>query len=95
MDLDVSHLFPTFFLRSSNTSRRCIAVKEKPPPPTEVIPTKRSIVTPPTFMNGSSVFFEFEVNVSYCLYWDEEREVWSTEGCRVGCSSCVSPIAIL
>ena len=68
---------------SSKPKRRCVVVNEKPPPTPEPAPPTPPPANLPVFVNETSVYFSFDVNVSSCLFWNESTEMWSTKGCRV------------
>ena len=59
----------------------CIIVKEKPPPPK--IGDRMELVEEPTFINDTSSLYTFDVRLYTCLFWDEDKDEWSTKGCKV------------
>ena len=56
--------------------RSCVGVKD--PPPKGV--TKTVI---PQYDSSTDVNYTFDITQSSCLYWSENREKWTSDGCRV------------
>jgi len=58
--------------------RSCVGVKD---PPTTPPPTPVTIV--PTYNASTDANYTLTSEVSFCGYWDEQEERWSSEGCKV------------
>ena len=56
--------------------RSCVGVKD--PPPKRV--TKTVI---PQYDSSTDVNYTFSITQSSCLYWSEDKEKWTSDGCRV------------
>ena len=56
--------------------RSCIGVKD--PPPKGVTKTVTAQYNPSTDVN-----YTFSITQASCLYWSEDKEKWTSEGCRV------------
>ena len=64
-------------------SRRanCPGVKDPPPtPPPKMLFDNSSLIYDPK----TDINFTMKINSFGCLYWDDKREIWTTEGCKVG-----------
>ena len=59
--------------------RSCVGVKD--PPPKGV--TKTVI---PRYDSSTDVNYTFSVTQSSCLYWSEDKEKWTSDGCEVSCA---------
>ena len=58
--------------------RSCVGVKD--PPPTGV--TKLDV---PKYDPLTDVNYTFTITQSSCLYWSEDKEKWTSDGCKVRC----------
>ena len=56
--------------------RSCVGVKD--PPPKGI--TKTVI---PQYDSSTDVNYTFSITQSSCLYWSEDKEKWTSDGCRV------------
>jgi len=56
-------------------AQELLCVKVKPPPPTQVR----------KFNPNTDVRYTFYAAVRSCVFWHEEKESWSTQGCEVCC----------
>lgn len=59
-------------------SEICVEFKD---PPTTPPPTPMIIV--PTYDPRTDVNYSLSISMATCLYWSENREKWTSEGCRV------------
>lgn len=59
--------------------RSCVQVKDPPPTP----PQGENITVVPVYDPTTSKNYTLRVALGSCVYWSEEREKWTTEGCRV------------
>ena len=58
--------------------RSCVDVKD---PPTTPTPTERII---PQYDNLTDINYTMSVKMGACLYWSENIQDWTNEGCQVG-----------
>ena len=58
--------------------RSCIGVKD---PPTTPPPTPKIVI--PKYNRTTDVNYTMSVTVTSCLYWSEEKQVWTSDGCSV------------
>lgn len=56
-------------------AQELLCVKVKPPPPTQIR----------KFNTKTDVRYTFYAAVRSCVFWQEEKESWSTKGCQVCC----------
>lgn len=59
--------------------RSCVQVKDPPPTP----PQGENITVVPVYDPTTAKNYTLRVALGSCVYWSEEREKWTTEGCRV------------
>lgn len=64
--------------RSGRQRRSCIGVKDPPPSPTPAPIVLRSKYNASTDLN-----YTLSVNIGSCLYWSEDKDQWTDEGCKV------------
>ncbi|XP_078351512.1 polycystin family receptor for egg jelly-like [Oculina patagonica] len=60
--------------------RSCVGVKD--PPPKGV-----TSVDVPKYDPSTDVNYTFSISQSSCLYWSEDKDKWTSDGCRVDASS--------
>ena len=58
--------------------RSCVEVKD---PPTTPPPTPMVVV--PKYNASTDVNYTLSITIGACLYWSEEKEKWTSEGCKV------------
>lgn len=58
--------------------RSCVGVKD--PPPKGVTKT-----TVPRYEPSTDVNYTLTITQSSCLYWSEDKEKWTSDGCKVNC----------
>lgn len=63
---------------SRRKKRSCVGVKD---PPTTPAPTPMTII--PVYDANTDVNYTLTSTVSFCGYWSEEKEKWTTDGCKV------------
>lgn len=63
---------------SRRKKRSCVGVKD---PPTTPAPTPMTII--PVYDANTDVNYTLKSSVSFCGYWSEEKEKWTTDGCKV------------
>lgn len=63
---------------NGRTKRSCIGVK---PAPTTPPPTPKDVI--PLFNDSVDVNYTFTSSVASCVYWEDDREIWTSEGCEV------------
>ena len=68
--------------------RGCVGVKTPPPTPS---PTTRIIV--PLYNASTDINYTMSVSVSGCLYWSEEEQKWTSEGCKVTANSLIAIVS--
>lgn len=59
--------------------RSCVQVKDPPPTP----PQSENVTVVPVYDPVTARNYTLRVALGSCVYWSEEREMWTTEGCRV------------
>ena len=59
-------------------SEICVEFKD---PPTTPPPTPRVVV--PSFDPSTDVNYTLSISMGACLYWSENKEKWTSDGCRV------------
>ncbi|XP_048585280.1 uncharacterized protein LOC5502169 isoform X2 [Nematostella vectensis] len=70
---------------SSRERRSCLLYKDPPPRPTQAPGQGGRLETVvPVFDEKRDVRYTIDKFQSSCKYWDVEREVWTTKGCKVG-----------
>ena len=63
---------------SGRQKRSCVGVKDPP-----ASPTPAPIVLLPTYNASTDLKYNLSVNIGSCLYWSEDVEKWTDEGCNV------------
>ena len=63
---------------SRRRKRSCVGVKD---PPTTPVPTPITVI--PVYDANTDVNYTITSTVSFCGYWSEEKEKWTTDGCKV------------
>ena len=59
--------------------RSCVEVKDPPPTP----PQGENVTVVPVYDSKSDQNYTLRVALGSCVFWSEQREKWTTEGCRV------------
>lgn len=63
---------------SRRKKRSCVDVKSPPLPPTST-----SIAVQALYNASTDLKYNLSVNIGSCLYWSEDKEEWTDEGCNV------------
>ena len=74
------NLDPDCLSHSGRQKRGCVGVKTPPPTPP---PTTGSSIIVPQYNASTDINYTMSVSVSGCLYWSEEEQKWTSEGCKV------------
>ena len=64
--------------QSGRMKRSCVGIKA---PPTIPPPTSKRVN--PTYNDTTDTNYTFTSSVASCVYWDEKKKRWSSEGCEV------------
>ena len=59
--------------------RSCVEVKDPPPTP----PQSKNVTVVPLYDPETDQNYTLRVALGSCVYWSEEREIWTTDGCQV------------
>lgn len=63
---------------SGRQKRSCVGVKDPPPSPTPA-----PVILKPIYNASTDLNYTLSVNIGSCLYWSEDKEEWTDEGCNV------------
>ena len=59
--------------------RSCVEVKDPPPTP----PQSKNVTLVPEYDSNTDKNYTLRVTLGSCVYWSEEHEMWTTDGCQV------------
>ena len=65
--------------RNKRQKRSCVEVKDPPPTP----PKSTNVTVVPVYDPVTAKNYTLWVALGSCVYWSEELEKWTTDGCRV------------
>ena len=65
--------------------RSCVDIKDPPPTPSSLV--EKPYV--PVYDPLNDVNYTLKISEISCVFWDAKREIWSTDGCKVGSSNFI------